>query len=68
MTIMTHTTKQLEARLARVERELAELRDVVKVRPTLPWYRRIVGDYAGDPAFQEILRLGRLIRSGKRKR
>ncbi|HET6883731.1 MAG TPA: hypothetical protein VFI31_26490 [Pirellulales bacterium] len=32
-----------------------------------PWYREIVGVFAGDEAFGEIVRLGRLIRQGKLK-
>jgi len=64
---MKHTTKQLEDRLARVEKELAELRAVVTGRGGAPWYRQIVGDFAGDPDFAEILRLGQLVRRGKRK-
>jgi hypothetical protein len=31
-----------------------------------PWYRQIVGSYADDKAFAEIIRLGRLIRAGKK--
>lgn len=62
---MAKNTAQLEARLSRIEQELAELKAALKARSPEPWYRRIVGDYAGDPAFQEILRLGRRLRSGK---
>jgi hypothetical protein len=63
---MATTTKQLEARLARVERELAELREAVAAKSTAqPWYQQIVGSFAGDEAFAEIIRLGRLIRAGK---
>jgi len=65
---MPQKTLPLEARLARVERELAELRTALAGRQDKPWYRQIVGDFAGDKAFAEILRLGRLIRRGKRKR
>jgi hypothetical protein len=31
------------------------------------WYREVVGVFAGDEAFGEITRLGRLIRKGKLK-
>lgn len=64
---MSQKTQQIEARLARVEKELAELKATLAGRPTEPWYRQIVGDYAGDKALAEILRLGRLIRRGKLK-
>jgi hypothetical protein len=32
-----------------------------------PWYRQIVGDFAGDQAFAEIIRLGQKVRRGKLK-
>jgi hypothetical protein len=62
---MSTTTEQLERRLARVEKELAELREALAAKPAEPWYRQIVGSFAGDKAFAEIIRLGRLIRAGK---
>jgi hypothetical protein len=64
---MQKTPDQLEARLARIEQELAELRAALNARRTGPWYRQIVGDFAGDEVFAEIIRLGRRIRSGKLK-
>lgn len=63
---MSTTTEQLEARRARVEKELAELRQALNVKPAAPWYQQIVGSFAGDEAFAEIIRLGRLIRAGKK--
>jgi hypothetical protein len=63
---MSTTTKQLETRLARVEKELAELREALAARPAEPWYRQIVGSFADDKTFAEIIRLGRLIRAGKK--
>ncbi len=64
---MPRTTRQLEARLERVEKELAELKAAVAGKQGKPWYREIVGAFAGDEAFAEITRLGRLIRQGKIK-
>jgi len=64
---MPSNRPQIEARLARVERELAELRTALSERPNQPWYRQIVGDFAGDKAFAEIIRLGSQIRRGKLK-
>ena len=64
---MPRTTRQLEARLERVEKELAELKAVVAGKHGTPWYRDIVGVFAGDEAFAEIARLGRLIRQEKLK-
>ena len=64
---MPQTIRQLEARLARVEKELAELKAALAGNRGGPWYRQIVGDFAGDEVFAEIVRLGRLIRRGKLK-
>lgn len=64
---MAIATQQLEARLAKVEKELAELKAVLTRNQATPWYRQIVGEFAGDPVYAEIVRLGRLIRSGKLK-
>lgn len=57
--------RQIEARLTRLEKEFAELRATLATKQGVPWYRQIVGDFAGDPAFAEIIRLGRLFRAGK---
>ena len=62
---MSNTTKELEARLTRVEREVAAVKASLAKRGSDPWYRQIVGDFAGDKDHREIVRLGRLLRSGK---
>ncbi len=64
---MPKTTQQLDARLTRVEHELAELKASLSGKRVEPWYRQIVGDFEGDRDHREIVRLGRLIRSGKLK-
>jgi hypothetical protein len=64
---MAQDTRLLEARLERVEKELAELKAAFAGERAKPWYREIVGVFAGDEAFAEIIRLGRLIRQGKLK-
>ncbi len=64
---MSQRTEQLESRLARVEKELAELKATLGGKRGEPWYRQIVGSFAGDKAFAEIVRLGRAIRRGKLK-
>jgi len=64
---MPTNIRQLEARLAQVEKELADLKSNVEPGSKEPWYREISGCFAGDPAFKEIVRLGRLIRQGKIK-
>ena len=64
---MSKTIAQLEARLERLEKELAEVKASLTTKPGIPWYRQILGDFAGDEAYAEIIHLGRLIRAGKRK-
>jgi len=64
---MPATTRQLENRLSQVEKELAALKAALSKRPAEPWYLAIVGDFAGDKAYAEIIRLGRRIRRGQIK-
>jgi hypothetical protein len=64
---MPKAVSQVEARVERLEKELAEVKAVLAKRGAPPWYRQIVGDFAGDEAYAEIVRLGRLIRTGKLK-
>jgi hypothetical protein len=59
--------KQIEVRLHRLETELAELKAAVAGKSQVPWYRQILGDFAGDKAYAEIIDLGRLARAGKLK-
>jgi hypothetical protein len=65
---MPSSVRQLETRLRRVEKELAELKGIVAGKMGRRWYREIVGIFSADEAFAEIARLGRLIRQGKIKR
>jgi hypothetical protein len=65
---MSRNADTLEARLSRVEQELAQLKASLARRPDKPWYREVVGSFAGDKVHAEIARLGRLIRQGKLKR
>ena len=64
---MPKALEKMAARLDRLEKELAEVKASLSVKPELPWYRQIVGEFAGDEAFAEIVRLGRLARAGKLK-
>jgi uncharacterized protein (UPF0335 family) len=65
---MARTTQQLEARVERLEKQLAELKDAISAKPGKPWFQEIVGSFKNDKAFAEIIRLGRLIRQEKLKR
>jgi hypothetical protein len=66
-TTMASNTRQLEARIAQVEKDLADVKAALAGKRPEPWYEQIVGDFAGDKDFAEIVRLGRLIRLGKLK-
>jgi hypothetical protein len=48
MVLMSQSTQQLEARLARVEKEVAELKAALGAKRLEPWYRQIVGHFADD--------------------
>jgi hypothetical protein len=64
---MSLTIKQLENRLAEVEKELAELRRLVAGKSAEPWFVQILGAYADERVSKEVARLGSLIRRGKLK-
>lgn len=61
---MAPKLQQLEVRLARIEKELHELRRSLLQQKRQPWYRQIVGDYAQDPTLADIVRLGQRTRRG----
>ncbi|MBI3412170.1 MAG: hypothetical protein HY040_27890 [Planctomycetes bacterium] len=65
---MPRISHALEARLERVEKELAQLKASLASQPAKRWYRENVGSFKGDKTLAEIARLGRLIRQGKLKR
>ena len=65
---MPSKTKQIEERLAKVERELKELKAALKPEPQVPWWQQISGAFKDDPVFDEIVRLGAAIRKADRKR
>lgn len=62
---MPKTLQQFEARLARIEKEIAELKASQTHSRAEPWYRQVVGDFADDEAYLQIIRLGKQIRRGK---
>ncbi len=53
-------SSELESRLTAVEKELAELRAIVRGKNrTQPWYKAIIGSMKDFPEFEEVVRLGR---------
>jgi hypothetical protein len=65
------TTAELEARLTALEKTVEELRAQVSP-PVRHWWHDEAGRFAGDPVFDEIVRLGReyreSLRPGRRKK
>ena len=65
---MPRKPSQIEVRLARVEKELEELKVTVGgQQKKVPWWKQIDGCFKDDPAFAEIVRLGAAIRKRDRK-
>jgi len=54
---MSPNPNALEARLRRVELELAELKAALAPQPVTRWYREVVGSFAGDKTLAKIVRL-----------
>jgi hypothetical protein len=65
---MASKVKELEERVALLEEELRLLKDHLQGKRETPWYRQILGQFRNDPAFDEIVRLGRQIRQAERKK
>jgi hypothetical protein len=56
----TMTTQQLEARLATLEAEMVQMKQILAAKAVpLPWWEKIAGSFADDPDFDEAERLGR---------
>jgi hypothetical protein len=51
---------KLEQRVAALEAELARLRQLLEGPPPLaqPWWERIAGTFANDPAYDRAMELG----------
>jgi len=63
---MATQTDQLEQRVSEIERELAKLRGAMVQRDDTPWWQRIIGEFEGDEAYSEIVRLGQDLRRAER--
>lgn len=49
----------LKARVAKLERDVGELKSRSIPETDQPWWERIAGRFENDAAFEEIVRLGR---------
>jgi hypothetical protein len=67
---MPKTNTSLERRLARLEKEVEQLKAAVARQQTtkkVPWWHEIAGDFEGDSMFEEIVREGEKLRERQRK-
>ena len=54
--------------MASLEQDVRELKAGLGGGNKVPWYRQILGQFKDDPAFDEIVRLGRRIREAEGRR
>ena len=63
------STETLEGRLSAVEKELAELKNLVSLKQSkraTPWWEQMFGSFADSDGFEEAVRLGRDYRESLR--
>ncbi len=61
------TIAELTHRIEEIERDLADLREKLGIpKDDRPWWQKVRGLYAGDPHFEEAMRLGREYRESLR--
>jgi hypothetical protein len=58
------TNTSLEERIAAVEAAITELQKQVANPQPINWLQQITGSFKDEPAFEEVLALGRAIRQG----
>jgi hypothetical protein len=56
-------TPSVEARLSALENEVAELKKRITPQNGASWFSKVAGSFENDPEFDEVVRLGREIRS-----
>ncbi|QDV70333.1 hypothetical protein Poly24_40540 [Rosistilla carotiformis] len=57
---MGQTLTKVEERIAKLEKEMVQLREIVDRKPPRAgWIKRLVGSHKEDPVFDEMDRLGR---------
>ena len=58
------TNTSLEERIAAVEAAIAELQKQVVIPQSTNWLQQITGSFKDEPAFEEVLAYGQVIRQG----
>jgi hypothetical protein len=57
---------KIEQRVAELEKELATLRKKVdSLTDSTPWWERIAGTFANDPAYKKAMKLGQQYRKSQ---
>lgn len=60
---MVSTQERIEARLAAVETAVSEIQRRLATLPPAPdWLEQIIGSCKDEPAFEEVIALGRALR------
>ena len=59
------TTKDLESRIAALEKDVELLKKTVELKQR-PWWEKIAGTFADDPIYDEAMSLGRKYRESLR--
>ena len=59
------SAETIEKRLAALEAEVTEIRRLVK-KDERPWWQKISGIFANDPAYEKAMKLGRKWRESTR--
>ena len=59
-------TKTIEERLEMLEREMDLLKGKAGSEPARDWISTVIGSFADDPEFDEIVRLGKELRHADR--
>ena len=57
---ITDQSQRLEARVATLEAEIAQMRQILSVfiQKKSPWWLKVAGSFENDPTFDEVTRLG----------
>jgi hypothetical protein len=62
---MNQDIQLLKDRVAKLEQDIGELKSRSVSQADQPWWQRIAGRFENDPAFEEIVRLGREYREAQ---